>query len=202
MSLPRVYLAGPEVFRPDAAAEGKRLKALCAEHGMAGVYPLDLARPGDPPQGAAAIRANCLALLDGCEAVVANISPFRGPHMDPGTAWELGYAEARGLPVFLWTADARPLARRVPAGAVAGRDPDGHLVEDFGHPENLMILPEGAPVHETAEEAIAAASARLHREVAPRRVQREARRAVVFAFVIALGVAAGLGAIVNHLVGW
>ncbi|MBS7541302.1 nucleoside 2-deoxyribosyltransferase [Ancylobacter lacus] len=202
MSLPRIYLAGPEVFRPDAAAEGERLKALCTEHGAVGVYPLDLAHPGSAPQGAAAIRANCIALLDGCEAVVANITPFRGPHMDPGTAWELGYAQARGLPVFLWSADTRPLADRVAPGGTGGRDGDGNLIEDFGLPENLMILAEGVRVHSSAEEAMAAAGARLHREVAPLRVQREARRAIVFAFVIALGAAVGLGAIVNRLVGW
>ena len=30
----RVYLAGPEVFRPDAQEEGARLRAICAEHGL------------------------------------------------------------------------------------------------------------------------------------------------------------------------
>jgi nucleoside 2-deoxyribosyltransferase len=31
VTLRRLYLAGPDVFRPDAAACGRRLVALCAE---------------------------------------------------------------------------------------------------------------------------------------------------------------------------
>ena len=37
----RIYLAGPGVFRPDALEQGERLKALCAEFGFIGLYPLD-----------------------------------------------------------------------------------------------------------------------------------------------------------------
>ncbi|MCK0196174.1 nucleoside 2-deoxyribosyltransferase [Ancylobacter sp. 6x-1] len=202
MSLPRLYLAGPEVFRPDAVAEGARLKALCAEHGLVGVYPLDPARPGVAVEGADEIRANCIALIHQCEAVVANISPFRGPHMDPGTAWELGYATARGLPVFLWSGDRRAMVERIVPGPAAGRDAQDHLIEDFGHPENLMIVPPGARVFTSPEDAIAAAGHHLHREVAPLRVRREARRGVLVAFVVAMAVALALGAIVNRVVGW
>src|SRR5271167_3460177 len=44
---PRVYLAGFDVFRADAAAHGKHLKALCRDRGMSGLYPLDGHVPGD-----------------------------------------------------------------------------------------------------------------------------------------------------------
>lgn len=36
-----IYLAGPDVFRPDALTHGQNLKALCAEFGHRGLYPLD-----------------------------------------------------------------------------------------------------------------------------------------------------------------
>ncbi len=153
----RVYLAGPEVFRPDAAAEGERLRAICAGHGLSAIYPLD---GGSAEDHALGIRARCILGLRAADAVVANISPFRGAHMDPGTAWEIGFAQARGLPVFLWSCDPRPMAERIPAADGDGtpRDADGHLIEDFGQPENLMIAPPGTPVHASPEAAIAAAA--------------------------------------------
>lgn len=38
---PRIYLAGPEVFFPNALEQGAEKKRLCCEHGFEGVYPLD-----------------------------------------------------------------------------------------------------------------------------------------------------------------
>jgi nucleoside 2-deoxyribosyltransferase len=38
---PVVYLAGFDVFRPDAAAYGASLKVLCDELGFTGIFPLD-----------------------------------------------------------------------------------------------------------------------------------------------------------------
>ena len=43
--MPSVYLAGFDVFYPDALARGEYLKALCATHGLEGLYPLDAALP-------------------------------------------------------------------------------------------------------------------------------------------------------------
>ena len=36
-----VYLAGPDVFLPDAVDIGRRKVELCARHGLTGLYPLD-----------------------------------------------------------------------------------------------------------------------------------------------------------------
>jgi nucleoside 2-deoxyribosyltransferase len=50
----RVYLAGPEVFLPDAVDIGRRKVELCTRHGLIGLYPLDNAitpRPRTPPCG-------------------------------------------------------------------------------------------------------------------------------------------------------
>jgi nucleoside 2-deoxyribosyltransferase len=41
MAPPRIYLAGPEVFLPDALAVGAHKVAVCAEFGLQGVFPLD-----------------------------------------------------------------------------------------------------------------------------------------------------------------
>ena len=37
----KLYLAGPEVFLPDAAIIGQRKRELCARHGLVGLFPLD-----------------------------------------------------------------------------------------------------------------------------------------------------------------
>ena len=75
MTIHRLYLAGPDVFRPDAAEHGRRLVALCADHGFEGVFPLAAALPdGLAPRELAAhiYRAN-IAHIAACDAVVANL---------------------------------------------------------------------------------------------------------------------------------
>src|SRR5690349_20491208 len=106
----RIYLAGPDVFRADVAAHAARLKALCAERGLTGVFPLDDAvEPGGEPLSRAIFRHN-VRLIDSCKAVLANLTPFRGPGADCGTAWELGYAFAAGKRVHGWSGAAADLA--------------------------------------------------------------------------------------------
>ena len=147
----KVYLAGPDVFLPDALARGAALKAVCAEHGLAGVFPLD-PLDSEPPEWLALPEWRRIALrneahIAGAAALIANLTPFRGPSADPGTVFELGFARALGLPVFGWTADARPFAERTLAwigGAVQPesgerRDGAGMAVESFGCIDNLMI---------------------------------------------------------------
>lgn len=197
--MPVVYLAGPEVFRPDALAEGERLKALCAEAGLIGLYPLD----GAPPEGedAGAIRARCIAGIEQADILVANISPFRGAHMDPGTAWEIGYAQARGKPVHLWSADLRTMRERVPAtcGPDGWRDGEGHLVEDFGQVENLMICGPDAVVHPSPQAALAAAADGL---VHPAPVRAITRLDLAFKVGVAMLIAAAVSFVVPRLIGW
>jgi nucleoside 2-deoxyribosyltransferase len=38
----KIYLAGPDVFLPDAVDIGRRKVELCARHGLIGLYPLDI----------------------------------------------------------------------------------------------------------------------------------------------------------------
>ncbi|MFK8253888.1 nucleoside 2-deoxyribosyltransferase [Ancylobacter terrae] len=195
---PVIYLAGPDIFRRDGVAEGERLKAICARLGLEGLYPLD----GPALADAGAIRANCLALIDRADAVLANIAPFRGPHMDPGTAYEIGYAVARGRPVYLWSAEPRTLRARIPdngRGEVPARDGEGLLIEDFGLPENLMIAPPGAVVSPGPEAALERAAAELSRNVTARRVQAMGRRMVLASFLASLAAALAAGYVANRL---
>ncbi|MFL9825846.1 nucleoside 2-deoxyribosyltransferase [Rhodoplanes sp. SY1] len=135
-----IYLAGPDVFLPDAAAIGRRKVALCARYGLAALHPLDEALGPDPASDA--IFAGNLARMDRAAAVIADLTPFRGPSADAGTVFELGYMAGRGKLCLGYSNDPRPYAGRVVA--------DGHLIEDFGLADNLMIAHAldrfGAPI--------------------------------------------------------
>jgi nucleoside 2-deoxyribosyltransferase len=146
----RVYLAGPDVFVPDAEARGAELKSICAQHRMTGVFPLD-SLPEEPPAWADLPQFRRIALcneahIHSCDALIANLTPFRSPSADAGTVFELGFMRALGRPIFAWSNTeiaftARTLdaigARHTPEGT--WRDGEGLLVEDFGCVDNLMI---------------------------------------------------------------
>jgi nucleoside 2-deoxyribosyltransferase len=143
----RVYLAGPDVFFPDAAAVLARKKEICTRYGLEGLSPLDnevQADPSDPGAAARTIYAGNARQMDTADAVIANLTPFRGVSADSGTAFELGYCAARRLPLFGYSVDSRSYAGRVrrsfdlPADAAA--DGDGMAIEDFGLAENLMLI--------------------------------------------------------------
>lgn len=151
----KLYLAGPDVFAPDAAARFTAMREACAKAGFTPLTPVDNDLPPDLNGVALAAhikRAN-VALLQECDAVVAHIAAFRGPNMDPGTAWEIGYAEALGKPVYLWMQDRRSLAERTPGSN--GKDEDGWMIEDFGLAENLMIGVSACPVADSFAAALA-----------------------------------------------
>ena len=148
--LSRIYLAGPDVFLPDPVARGAVLKAICARHGLDGVYPLDpvVDDPAwaDWPE-ARRISAKNVRHMLGCDAIAANLTPFRGPSADAGTVFELGFMAARG-PAFGWSNVVEDFVTRTLAflGPGARHDPgrgwvdaQGMAVEAFGCADNLMI---------------------------------------------------------------
>ena len=144
----RIYLAGPEVFLPDAMAAGARKRELCAAYGFAGVYPLDaaldLAGLGKTEAARRISLAN-EALIDACDLLIANMTPFRGVSMDVGTAFEVGYMRALRRPVLGYTNTPLDLRGRSETGRAGGVrlpfdcDAADVEVEDFGLAENLMI---------------------------------------------------------------
>jgi nucleoside 2-deoxyribosyltransferase len=151
--LPGVYLAGPTVFVP-----------LDAQAGLENV----------PPGRALVTRIvqADIALMHRADAGLFCLDGFRrGPEMDPGTAFEIGYMHAIGKKLSGWTRDTRDYPARVAAfftdtfgldlqagtgggtGARSGqlRDPDGILVHSEGCLQNAMthvaIELSGGAVH-------------------------------------------------------
>jgi nucleoside 2-deoxyribosyltransferase len=141
-----VYLAGPDVFLPDALDIGRRKAEICSRHGLVGLYPLDNVVDRTAADASLRIfRAN-EAMMDRADAIIANLTPFRGPGADAGTVYELGYMAARGKLCLGYSSDAGVYADRVrrftKVTARDGRlaDADGLTVEDFGHGDNLMMI--------------------------------------------------------------
>ena len=99
-------------------------------------------------------------LVDAADAVLANLDFFRGAEPDSGTCFEVGYAIARGKPVYAYVPDSGSLAERMrrrhpeQLGKEAGRDADGWELEEFGLPLNLMLAVPGVVVVGDAEAAL------------------------------------------------
>lgn len=161
-SNPLVYLAGFDVFRADAIEHGRYLKTLCDQHGLEGLYPFDNEVPqGLRPEEAAAVICNAnIAMIKRCDAVLANLNPFRGAEPDSGTAFEVGMAVALGKPVWAYFSANGSLREQL-AHDAAGFDGQGFQVEDFGLPRNLMLACTWAGNSETAEQAVKALAAYL-----------------------------------------
>lgn len=100
---PRVYLAGPDVFRPDAAQHFAMLRAICDTLGLEALSPFDESAPVDI--SAQAIYENNMRLLRSAQGVIANLAPFRGAEPDSGTVFEVGVAAAMGIPVAVYGHD-------------------------------------------------------------------------------------------------
>lgn len=164
---PRVYLAGPDVFRPDAADCFARMERHCAVLGLQGLRPSDGGiGAGTTATGAALaqrIYDGNVALIRRCDAVIANLGPFRG-HVEPdsGTVFEVGMAVALGKPVAAYlpqpgTSYAERVARHFPtrrdASGALWDEAHGLLVEGFGEPMNLM-LSRSTHLFESFEQAL------------------------------------------------
>ena len=142
----QIYLAGPDVFLPDALAVGRRKVEICAAHGLTGRYPLDNVIDLSAADASLAIFKANEAMIDAADAIIANLTPFRGAGADPGTVYELGYAAGRGKLCLAYSNDPVDYAERVRRfSAVTARDgllvdADGLTVEDFGLSDNLMLI--------------------------------------------------------------
>lgn len=142
-----IYLAGPEVFLPDAVDMGHRKSALCVNYGFRGLYPLEADfRDQTDERLSRRIFDSNVGMIRACDAVIANLTPFRGPSADAGTVFELGFALALGKPALAYSNQRQPYFARVrdshgpfTEGEGLYFANDGMSVENFGLTDNLMI---------------------------------------------------------------
>lgn len=159
-----IYLAGPEVFLPDPVEAGKqkqqRIQALNQSEQwpfeLVGLYPLDNEIPDFKPDYETGLRIyyENLKLMDKADFIAANMVRFRGPSMDVGTAFEMGYMRGLNKPVFAYY-ESEPFYGTIEVAGIYAdrvgeyftldpnephRDIDGQSVENFNMPDNLMMI--------------------------------------------------------------
>jgi len=146
--IPRVYLAGPEVFLPNADDILARKCDMTRAAGLEPLAPGDADVPDNLPLFDKGLHISGVDedLMLASDAIIANLTPFRGVSADVGTAYELGFMAARGKALFAYTNDARPHFDRVQAEHLIVKTPDGHArdakglrVEGFDMADNLML---------------------------------------------------------------
>jgi len=134
----KIYLAGPDIFRPDVEEWIASARDLCRQHGFEALTPFDH-NESEPKK----ILEGNLELIRKAQIVVANLNPFRGFEPDSGTAFEMGYALALGKKVWGYVESNEPLLERIRrsegCSQDAKRDCNGMAIEDFGLPVNLML---------------------------------------------------------------
>lgn len=169
---PRIYLAGPDVFFRDSEAVFAALRATCERLGLVGVEPSDgdLGHhfAGSDDERAQRIYEGNIALIRGCDGVIANLMNFRGHEPDSGTVFEVGYAVALAKPVVAYGVAAGSYADRVCADVACVRDAcgvlrecaNGVMVEGLGQRLNLMLT-RSAAIAPSAAAALARLAADL-----------------------------------------
>jgi nucleoside 2-deoxyribosyltransferase len=152
--LERIYLAGPEVFLPDAEAIGEAKKSICRDYGCEGVFPIDVKidlSGCSREEAGFRISAFNEELIRGCGNLIANLTPFRGISADVGTVYEMGLATGLNKRVFAYTNITADFTSRTltylglqPKRDTRGRlrDNSGMAIEEWGLRDNLML--EGA----------------------------------------------------------
>lgn len=150
-----LYLAGPDLFHPQGLELAIRMQATCEAAGFSAITPhTDMTVEMEASEALAReIYAERVARIRRADALVVNLTPFRGPHCDPAAAFEAGFMAGLGKPVFAYlnvsSEEDAELLGRVEALSGAERDEEGvwrddsgFAIEDYGLPESLMLWAE------------------------------------------------------------
>jgi nucleoside 2-deoxyribosyltransferase len=140
---PVAYLAGPDLFLPDAHAHAARKIAIAGRHGIEALAPLDAPPPECRPGEALwqAIFRQDVAMMERSDIIIAHLTPFRGASADAGTLVELGWFLGRRRPCFGYSNASTPFTARSRRQVSALADPlPGIDIEDFTLGDNLMVI--------------------------------------------------------------
>jgi len=153
------YLAGPDVFLPNAAAHAARKVEICRQYGLRGLPPLNEdietaaaktlneaslneASLKEAPDNASGVWQSIyekdIAMMGRCDIIIANLTPFGGASADAGTLIEVGWFLGQRKPIFGYSNNSESFEQRM-----RRQLGDGHAdlgIEGFHLPDNLMIV--------------------------------------------------------------
>jgi nucleoside 2-deoxyribosyltransferase len=147
------YLAGPDVFLPNAAGHAARKVEICRRYGLRGLPPLNedvetaaktlseasLSEAPDHASGVwRSIYEKDIAMMERSDIIIANLTPFGGASADAGTLIEVGWFLGQRKPIFGYSNNSESFEQRM-----RRRLGDGHAdlgIEGFHLPDNLMIV--------------------------------------------------------------
>lgn len=148
---PKLYLAGPEVFLPNAVEVAEQQRLLCHTYGFIPLHPMDnnLDFGQMDYEAATRIFRGDVSQVRDCDIIIANCNAFRGICMDDGTAVELGIGFALGKTLYGYIESLIGLSERTirdlptfpsPNDPNLRIDAQGYAVTpDFGTSVNLMV---------------------------------------------------------------
>jgi nucleoside 2-deoxyribosyltransferase len=135
-----VYLAGPDVFLPNAAAHAATKVEICRRIGLRGLPPLneDVETAVTEPEVWRTIYEKDVAMMEKSDIIIANLTPFAGASADAGTLIEVGWFLGRGKPIFGYSNTSENFESRMRRQLGAQYADLG--IEGFHLPDNLMII--------------------------------------------------------------
>src|ERR1700682_6118193 len=135
-----VYLAGPDVFLPNAVAHAARKVEICRRVGLRGLPPLNEDAETAATELAVwqAIYEKDVAMMEESELIIANLPPFAGPPADAGTLIEVGWFLGKGKPIFGYSNTPENFESRMRRQLGAKHADLG--IDVFHLPDNLMIV--------------------------------------------------------------
>lgn len=148
MKKKKIYLAGFDVFYPNALEVLEKKKRVCEKHGCIGLIPLDNRVDFTLPK--AQIRkliyeANIKLIIES-DILCVNLNAFRHGEPDAGTVFEIGYGAALGKEVYVYLDSEETMLEKTKANDAdcvhkdgIWLDGNGLIIEDFDGMFNLMI---------------------------------------------------------------
>ena len=135
-----VYLAGPDVFLPNAVAQAARKVEICQRFGLRGLPPLnqDVETAANASDVWQSIYEKDIAMMERCDIIIANLTPFGGASADAGTLIEVGWFLGKGKPIFGYSNTPENFESRMRRQLGAKHAELG--IEGFHLPDNLMIV--------------------------------------------------------------
>ena len=163
MKKKKIYLAGFDVFYPNAIEVLNEKKELCEAYGFVGLAPLD--NVVDFSQSKERIReviykAN-VELMKEADILCVNLNAFRHGEPDAGTVFEIGYWVGLGKEVYIYVDSSETMLEKTRTNDAqciykdgVWFDGNGLMIEDFDGMFNLMITESTTIINGTLKDVL------------------------------------------------